>query len=196
MSKGSEAVLSWRKRTKMKLIDAMGGKCQCCGYDKYRGALEFHHLDPDGKDQTIANMIVRPKALKNILNEIKKCILVCANCHREIHGGLRSIPEKFSIFDEGVFLKSPKTNACPQCGVQKSIYNKHCSLTCAGKSSQRVNWSDIDIIAMFIANNCSYQKVADTLGISYSAVKKHVKKHGFFEQMQTLRVGLEPTSSM
>ena len=40
---------------KKELIKSKGGKCSICGYDKYYGALEFHHLDPSKKDFTISN---------------------------------------------------------------------------------------------------------------------------------------------
>ena len=70
---------SYYKRTKEKLIEYKGGKCQVCGYNKCASALEFHHLDPSQKDFTISG---GTKSFENL-----KCILVCANCHREIHAG-------------------------------------------------------------------------------------------------------------
>lgn len=84
----SEAVISWRKRAKLKLIECKGGKCQCCGYKNYAGALEFHHLDPNEKDFTISGS---SKAFDKLIKEIDKCILVCSNCHKEIHAGLIEI---------------------------------------------------------------------------------------------------------
>lgn len=67
----------------------MGGKCKLCGYDKYQGALEFHHIDPCKKDFSIsmANSRVFNDKIKQ---ELEKCILVCSNCHREIHAGITS----------------------------------------------------------------------------------------------------------
>lgn len=62
-----------------------GGKCEKCGYDKYLGALDFHHLDPSQKDFTIGN---RDFKLKECIEESQKCIMLCANCHREIHANL------------------------------------------------------------------------------------------------------------
>lgn len=81
----SEAVISWRKRTKQKLIDYKGGKCHYCGYDKCIEALEFHHLDPNQKDFQISGT---SKSFDNLKQEADKCVLVCANCHREIHAGI------------------------------------------------------------------------------------------------------------
>ena len=71
-------------------VNYKGGKCEICGYDKYLGALDFHHLDPAQKDFAISNSNIY-KNLDKLKKELDKCILVCANCHREIHGGLVNI---------------------------------------------------------------------------------------------------------
>jgi hypothetical protein len=85
----SDAVISWRKRTKLKLVEYKGGKCQLCGYNKSINALHFHHLDPKEKEFTISGKTLSFDKLKN---EADKCFLVCANCHSEIHDGLIEIP--------------------------------------------------------------------------------------------------------
>jgi hypothetical protein len=58
--------------------------CQVCGYNKCTGALEFHHLDRNQKDLGIAKAI-RMWGTEKLTEEINKCILLCANCHREAH---------------------------------------------------------------------------------------------------------------
>ena len=67
-----------------------GGKCRRCGYDRYGGALEFHHINPAEKDFTISNDRAK---LEESIEESKKCVLLCANCHRELHAGLFDITE-------------------------------------------------------------------------------------------------------
>lgn len=67
-----------------------GGKCAICGYEKYTGALEFHHIDPSQKDFTISNDRAK---LEESIEESKKCVLLCANCHRELHAGIIDITE-------------------------------------------------------------------------------------------------------
>jgi 5-methylcytosine-specific restriction endonuclease McrA len=81
----TEAVIEWRKRTKQRLIDYKGGECELCGYKKCNRALQFHHLNPEKKDFSISGKSVSFEKLKD---EVKKCILVCSNCHSEIHDGL------------------------------------------------------------------------------------------------------------
>ena len=80
-SKAKE-VSSWRKRTKLKLIEYKGGKCVFCNYNKCTRALQFHHRDPSQKDFQISGT---SKAFETLKKEVDKCDLVCSNCHAEIH---------------------------------------------------------------------------------------------------------------
>ncbi len=72
-----------RIKNKADALQYKGEKCQICGYDKCKQALEFHHLDPNTKEILISNNW--DKSLELLKSELDKCILVCANCHREIH---------------------------------------------------------------------------------------------------------------
>lgn len=89
-----------RKNLKSKLVHALGGSCVCCGYNKSLCALTFHHLDPSEKKFTIGKVKVTNESLIEIVEETKKCVLVCNNCHSEINAGLREVPEKATRFDE------------------------------------------------------------------------------------------------
>lgn len=71
-----------RYRNKIKAINLLGGKCVKCGYN-HPGALEFHHKDESTKSFNIGN--VSHKSWKILLEEINKCELLCANCHRLEH---------------------------------------------------------------------------------------------------------------
>lgn len=82
-----EQVLVRTQLFKSKMIEYKGNKCIVCSYDKYQGALEFHHLDPNKKDFTLSHYKMHSFDDK-IKKELDKCALVCANCHREIHGGI------------------------------------------------------------------------------------------------------------
>ena len=57
--------------------------CQKCGENR-KYLLEFHHIDPKTKVNTIAHMI-KSSSQDSLLKEIKKCVILCANCHREFH---------------------------------------------------------------------------------------------------------------
>lgn len=84
----SQHVISWRKRKKIELINYKGGECECCGYKRCVSALEFHHKDPKEKDFNISG---KSYSIERLKKEIDKCILVCSNCHSEIHEGLIKI---------------------------------------------------------------------------------------------------------
>lgn len=83
-----KGVIYWRQRVKIKLVEYKGGKCVICGYDKCIQSLEFHHIDPKEKDFTISG---KTKAFDKMKKEIDKCMLVCSNCHSEIHCGMVDI---------------------------------------------------------------------------------------------------------
>jgi hypothetical protein len=79
-----EAVKKRRKTLRKKAIEFKGGRCEICGYSKCLDALEFHHLDNLKKDFGISAKGYT-RSWERVKNELKKCRLLCANCHREIH---------------------------------------------------------------------------------------------------------------
>lgn len=76
-----------RQRIKETLVQEFGGKCCICGYNKYAGALEFHHKDGSQKEKHVSST-----GIHKAREEAKKCILVCSNCHMELHGGITKLP--------------------------------------------------------------------------------------------------------
>ena len=66
------------------LVEYKGGKCCICGYKRCNGALDFHHIGP--KEFAISSK--RDIGLKKLKKEADNTILVCKNCHAEIHGGI------------------------------------------------------------------------------------------------------------
>jgi len=82
----SEALLRQRK-FKTKCIEYKGGKCENCGYNKFQGALEFHHRDPTEKDFQLSK--ARSWTFnERVKNELDKCQILCSNCHKELHNEL------------------------------------------------------------------------------------------------------------
>jgi hypothetical protein len=80
-----------RRNSKLKINEAHGGCCKRCGYNKTPWAMEFHHRDPKLKKFSLGSNTVR--CLQKLFDESKKCILLCANCHREIHAGIFDVSE-------------------------------------------------------------------------------------------------------
>ena len=79
-----------RKIIKQWALEYKGGKCECCGYNACKEALDFHHIDETKKSFGISDRNI-PLDWEIIKKELDKCILVCANCHREIHAKYRSV---------------------------------------------------------------------------------------------------------
>ena len=73
-----------RKRHKAKAIEFMGGKCADCGFTtEYKEVFDFHHIDPKEKEFYPARIM--QYAWTTIEAELKKCVMLCANCHRIRH---------------------------------------------------------------------------------------------------------------
>jgi hypothetical protein len=77
----SKYVIENYRQRKKEAVIYLGGRCKRCGYDKCMGSLHFHHTK--GKDPEWNKM--RSWALDRIKKELDKCVLVCANCHGELH---------------------------------------------------------------------------------------------------------------
>jgi transposase len=86
----SEAVSARRRRVKRLLIDEAGGCCILCGYNRYAGALQFHHVDPATKSFALSVQGVA-RSLEKARVEAAKCVLICANCHAEVEAGIATI---------------------------------------------------------------------------------------------------------
>lgn len=80
-----DAVNKWRRSLKERAVSYMGGKCVICGYHKYNGVLQFHHLRD--KDFSLGQKGVT-RSWQSVKKELSKCVLVCTNCHIEIHNNI------------------------------------------------------------------------------------------------------------
>ena len=78
------------KLNKQILINSFGGNCMLCGYNKCNAALEFHHLNPNEKEFNISKYSGNNTITYDMAKELTRVILLCANCHREVHAGIRS----------------------------------------------------------------------------------------------------------
>lgn len=80
---GRRDTIDRQRKIKADYITYKGGKCEKCGYNRCQAALEFHHIYPKVKEYGIAKN--KFYSLDKTKAELDKCLLVCANCHREIH---------------------------------------------------------------------------------------------------------------
>lgn len=86
-----QAVTKRRRKIKAMLVEYKGGKCIICGYDRYFGAFDLHHT---GDSEKAFGLSVKglTRSWEKTKEEADKCVLLCANCHREIHGGVTQLP--------------------------------------------------------------------------------------------------------
>ena len=82
------------KLNKQILINTFGGKCQLCGYNKTNSALEFHHTNKDEKEFNISKYSGNNSITYDMAKELTRVVLLCANCHREVGGGILQLPSE------------------------------------------------------------------------------------------------------
>lgn len=84
-----DAKKAYYRARKIKAMAIMGNKCAHCGIE-YMGTnapvFEFHHTDPSIKEDGVSRLLIN-KAWSKTLEELAKCVLLCANCHNQYHGG-------------------------------------------------------------------------------------------------------------
>lgn len=168
MSKRSQAVIRWRNRLKTKMVAAMGGKCQCCSYNTCNDALEFHHINPQEKEFSFGRIKANPKNREKIINELKKCILLCSNCHREIHAGHRQLPENYAEFDE-TFIQS-------EYELRKNMKRQKIVITQPVVDRRKIYLTDEQLYNMLVEQfNGNKSALARKLNVSETAIRKRLK---------------------
>lgn len=85
----SKVTIDKHRLFKQKALKYKGGKCTICGYYRCARALVFHHINPLKKDFTISHDTSRN--WEKVRSELDKCVLLCHNCHAEVHDGLLSV---------------------------------------------------------------------------------------------------------
>lgn len=169
----------WYRKNKQKCVDYKGGKCEKCGYCKSLNALDFHHTDPDEKDFQIGGS---RRSWETVRSELDKCLLLCANCHREEHEKL--IDEKHAQLSERVRAVVPerkrgevKTFECSTCHKQFQRYVSQSHTYCSRKCRTKVQWPDNGTLQTMV-NTTSVKEVAKILGATSKAVRERFVKQG------------------
>jgi 5-methylcytosine-specific restriction endonuclease McrA len=99
-----------------------GGRCQRCSYDRCTEALEFHHLTSTKKDFGISSKGCT-RSWEKIQAELDKCVLLCTNCHREVHSSLQppreTVVETSGEFREAFLDSTENRNGNPERSLPK-----------------------------------------------------------------------------
>jgi hypothetical protein len=176
-SRNAISVVEHRQRRKILATQAFGGFCGICGYNKCPQVLEFHHLDPDCKEFSISTS-GSGRSWDKTVEELRKCVCLCSNCHREVHADVTKIPNTIRRFDESfatIKLPPKPKKPCQTCKKPTTITNKYCSIKCAQKDREKIKWpSDGELTQRVKESN--FCAVARDLGVSDNAIRKRLKR--------------------
>ena len=177
-------VAEFRKRRKQLLIDIMGGKCCLCGYNKCNTVLEFHHINPEEKLYGLSAG-GNCHSLEQDLAEAKKCILVCANCHREIHNGLYENTSFITTYNEefGELLLKAKQekilqiNRCVDCGIEIQKRSTRC-VYCESLNRKKQNIIPVSREELKnLIRNYPFTQIAEKFSYTDNAIRKWCVKY-------------------
>lgn len=180
-----------RERYLQKLVDSIKEKlkCQICS-EPDPCCLDFHHKTNE-KGRNVSAW-VSAKSLNNIINEIQKCVCVCANCHRKIHAkkiecpsleissdDIKNMVAAFEIVNPWVVeykrIKKPKTlkNRCLHC-LKETNNSKYCSTECSNIGKRQVCRPDVTELQQKIAT-MSMVDVGRFYGVTDNTIRKWLK---------------------
>ncbi len=101
-----EAVKKRRKRLREMAREYKGGKCVICSYNRCQRALGLHHLDPKKKEFDLSSRGLT-RSWERIKKEADKCVLLCANCHMEVHDKITQLPQEIEVEKRGENGETP-----------------------------------------------------------------------------------------
>lgn len=167
-----EATIKARQKRKKDLVYIHGNQCSICGYDKCIGALQFHHINPTDKIYGLSSGNCH--SWKSDIEESKKCILVCANCHAEIHSGIIEQSLKTSFNEERYFEKNKDFNSivnkCKKCGQQITIGAFYCT-KCWSIINRRVERPSREELKRKIRTT-AFSEIGRQYGVSDNSIRK------------------------
>lgn len=143
--------------------------CLNCGYNKNPAALDFHHLESEQKEFEITRSKTYGSVELHltIKQELDKCIVLCANCHRELHNG--SLKYKDNIFYETEpehfewVLKKDKPTKTKKENKPRQIKYK-------------IEWPSNEEISRLVWEK-PLSKIAEDLGVSDKAIAKFCQRN-------------------
>lgn len=167
---GVEATTKARQKRKADLVYIMGGKCCVCGYDKCQQALEFHHIDKSTKRYNLSNGNCH--SWEEDIAEVKKCALVCSNCHKELEVFHYNV---FNSFDDEKFFeinekRKEKERHCLSCGREISRGARYCA-SCYALLSRKTERPNRETLKEMIRNK-SFVEISKEFNVSDNAIRK------------------------
>lgn len=164
-----------RLQRKLFLLEKHNFMCSKCGYNKNLSALEFHHIDPETKSFTIDGRNLTSRSIESIFLEAEKCIVLCANCHRELHNSDHNL-EKLDFSTEEYsrsFIKYNKRdpNFCQKCGKELSHSASKLCEKCSRINSRKVERPSKEGLLELIKTK-SFTEIGKMFNVTDSAIRK------------------------
>ena len=191
-SKGTKQY--WRRQIKQRGVAALGGKCLICNGVFEACCYDFHHINPEEKEFEISSGNTNgARTWLRVRDELKKCTLLCANCHRLYHNGFVELDLDKNHFNEDYYewdlcneraintttgkpiIKEAKANICPTCGGWKAAQSVEC-LECSGAQARQYEVSREELKELIYT--MPFTKIGEKFGVSDNAIRKRCKSFG------------------
>lgn len=165
---------------KERIVKIMGNKCVLCGYNRSLPGLEIHHINKDEKEFSFSDYR-NYKNWDKLLNELKKCILLCSVCHKEIHyTDLYKDIKLSSSYNEKIaeeltdeIFKPKKESFCKKCNKKISYRANLCS-DCYSKNNRKIIRPSRKNLKNLIRNT-SFVSIGKQFNVSDKTVSKWCK---------------------
>lgn len=163
MSKAKN-VVNFRIRIKTSLVKAFGGKCQICGKEYPQSVFDFHHLDPSQKSFGLG-VGATTRAKSAYAEEAKKCVMLCANCHRMVEHEEIQLPKLQCNFNEQVYYST-----------LEELTHQHTKKLEEKKKEVRIKPNKDQLLKDLTELNGNFTAVGRKYGYTSNAVVKWCKK--------------------
>lgn len=163
MSKAKD-VVNFRIRIKTALVNAFDNKCQLCGHEYAQSVFEFHHLNPEEKSFGLG-VGSTTRAKSAYAEEAKKCVMLCANCHRLVEYEGVDDSELKCIFNENIYYQT-----------LDELAQKHTKIAKETQKDTRIKPDKEQLLQDLKDYNGNFTAVGRKYGYSANAVVKWCKK--------------------
>jgi hypothetical protein len=140
----------------------------------------FHHTDPEQKEYGIGGYTCCSSG--KLRDEIDKCILLCSNCHAEVHDGIVALPTVLPPKQPEFLPRNPTQKKVPtfciDCGKKVSFSSarcRHCANLMRRGKTTKIIWPPLEKLLELLANFPRTQ-VARQLGVSDTSVRNYIKR--------------------
>ena len=164
-------------KRKIELIELKGGCCEKCGYNKNVAAFDFHHKDPTQKDYQLDMRKLSNTSMIKLMEEVEKCELLCANCHREHHSPdleMSMVKSLIKNVDDSVLeIKEVGKPKCVDCNCEVNYGSTRC-IKCRAKNMRTVDRPTLETLLNEI-EEYSQEWCAKKYGVSRTSIRRWIK---------------------